>query len=178
MKKYLSLVAGLALVAGLSTVAQAQPVTGSGASPVVVNTYVTVTAPSIFKLTINDTSTAVTAPSETDFDNGGQDVMSAVAATVKSNRPYTLNISTNATNWTGSAGGRANKPVGDLLWGTGVASPTTAIGSSLAPIVPASTTGNNGSSSAATINYRIKWGYTDDTPGTYTIPVVYTLTSP
>jgi hypothetical protein len=176
MKKHLSLVAGLALVAGLSTPAQAQPVTATGASPLTVTTYVTVTAPSIFKLTINDTSTAVSAPTETDFDNGYQDVSSAVQATVKSNRPYSLSISGGAGTWTGTGGARANKPVGDLLWGTGT--PSTALTTSAALIGTASTTGNNGSSAAATLNYRINWGYTNDTPGTYTIPVVYTLTSP
>jgi len=177
MKKHLSLVAGLALVAGLTNAAQAQSVTVSGASPLSINTYVTVTAPSIFKLTINDTSTAVTAPVEADFDNGYQDVASAVTATVKSNRPYTLKIKGGAATWTGSGGARANKPVGDLLWGT-VSPAATALSTTDANIGSPSTTGNNGSSPAATVNYRILWGYTDDTPGTYTIPVVFTLTSP
>ncbi len=176
MKKLLSIAAGLAFVAGLSTTASAQAVTVSGASPLAVTTYVTVTAPSVFKLTINDTSTAVVAPTETDFDNGGQDVASAVTATVKSNRPYSLSIKGGAAVWTGTGGARANKPVADLLWGTGT--PSTALTTTAALIGTASTTGNDGSAAAATINYRIKWGYTDDTPGTYTIPVVYTLTSP
>jgi hypothetical protein len=174
MKRHLSLVAGLVLVA---SAAQAQSVTVSGASPLSVNTYVTVTAPSIFKLTINDTSTAVTAPVEADFDAGFQDVAGAVIATVKANRPYTLNIKGGAATWTGTGGARANKPIGDLLWGT-VSPAATALTASDVVIGSASTTGNNGSSPAATINYRILWGYTNDTPGTYSIPVVYTLTSP
>jgi hypothetical protein len=176
MKKHLSLVAGLALVAGLSTAAQAQvdPGTATGASPVSLNTYVTVTVPTILKLSIADTSTAVAAPDETHFDAGFQDVASAVSATVKSNKPYALSINGGASTWTGTGGARANKPVGDLLWGTGT--PSTALTTTAAAIVPLTSTGTSGATS--TVNYRITWGYTNDTPGTYTIPVVYTLTAP
>ena len=60
----------------------------------------------------------------------------------------------------------------------GIPPAATALTTSDVVIGSASTTGNNGSSPAATINYRILWGYTNDTPGTYSIPVVYTLTSP
>jgi len=176
MKKHLSLVAGLALVAGLSTAVQAQdPGTATGASPLSLNTYVTVTVPTILKLSIADTSTTVLAPTETNFDNGFQDVASAVSATVKSNKPYSLSINGGAGTWTGTGGARANKPVGDLLWGTGP-TPSTPLTTSAAAIVALTSTGTSGATS--TVNYRINWGYTNDTPGTYTIPVVYTLTAP
>lgn len=175
MKKLLSIAAGLALVAGISTAAQAQAVSVTGASPLSVTSYVTVTAPTILRLSINDTSTAVTAPVEADFDAGFQDVAGAVSATVKSNRGWTLKIKGGAATWTGTGGARLNKPVGDLLWGT-VSPAATAMTAVDANVAAPSLTGTSGATS--NINYRILWGYANDTPGTYSIPVVFTLTSP
>lgn len=172
MKKLLSIVAGLALVAGISTAAQAQQVTVTGASPLSITTYVSVTVPTLLSLDVNDTSTAVTAPTATDFDNGYQDVASAVIATVKSNTGYTLNIQGGSATW---AGGSGTKVVADLLWGN-TGPPAGTVMTTSPAVVSTSATGT--ASDAQTIDYRINWSYLTDTPGTYSMPVIFTLTAP
>jgi hypothetical protein len=171
MKKIVSLAAALALVA---STAQAQTVAATG-NPAAVTTYATVTVNTILRLTINDTSTAIGSPTEADFDAGFQDVGAAVTATVKSNRGWTLNIAGGAATWTGTGGASATKAVGDLRWRTGGAAPGTALTTSNVAI----NSGANGTGGTATnVSYDIVWTYASDTPGTYTLPVVFTATAP
>lgn len=171
MKKFIALAAGLALVA---TTAQAQTVSTT-ANPGSVTTYATVTVPTILDLTINDTSTAIAAPTETDFDNGFQDPAATVVATVKSNKAWSLSIKGGAATWTGTGGASATKAVGDLHWSTSGPGAGTALTTSNATIA-SSATGSSGA--ATTVNYRIIWSYASDTPGTYTIPVIFTAAAP
>jgi hypothetical protein len=48
--------------------------------------------------------------------------------------------------------------------------------STTAATIASSATGTAGSNT--TVNYRIIWSYTTDTPGTYTIPVIFTAAAP
>jgi hypothetical protein len=171
MKKLVSLAAAFALVA---STAQAQTVSTT-ANPGSVTTYATVTVNTIIRLTINDTSTAISSPTETDFDNGFQDVGAAVTATVKSNKAWSLSIAGGAATWTGTGGAQAAKPVGDLRWRTAGAAPGTALTTSNVSI----NSGASGTGGTATnVSYDIVWSYASDTPGTYTIPVVFTAAAP
>lgn len=171
MKKIVSLAAAFALVA---STAQAQAVSTT-ANPGSVTTYATVTVNTIIRLSINDTSTAITSPTETDFDNGFQDVGAAVTATVKSNKAWSLSIAGGAATWTGTGGARATKPVGDLRWRTAGAAPGTALTAGNVSI----NSGANGTGGTATnVSYDIVWSYASDTPGTYTIPVIFTAAAP
>ncbi|MEO6067906.1 MAG: hypothetical protein ABJB33_07395 [Gemmatimonadota bacterium] len=171
MKKLLTLAAGLALVA---STAQAQSVTTT-ANPGSITTYATVTVNTILRLTINDTSTAISSPVEADFDAGFQDVGPAVTATVKANKGYTLSIAGGAATWTGTGGAQAAKPVGNLRWRTAGAAPGTALTTSNVSIA-SSASGTGGTATA--VSYDIVWAYASDTPGTYTIPVVFTAAAP
>lgn len=178
MKKFISLAAGMALVAGVTTAANAQTVSTT-ANPGSVTTYATVTVNTILKLTINDTSTAISSPVEADFDAGFQDVGAAVTATVKSNKAWTLSIKGGAATWTGTGGAQASKAVGDLRWRTGGAAPGTALTTSNATINSGATgTSGGASGQGTTVSYDIVWSYASDTPGTYTIPVIFTAAAP
>ena len=171
MKKIVSLAAALALVA---STAQAQAVSTT-ANPGSVTTYATVTVNTIIRLSINDTSTAITSPTETDFDNGFQDVGAAVTATVKSNKAWSLSIAGGAATWTGTGGAQAAKPVGDLRWRTGGAAPGTALTTSNVSI----NSGASGTGGTPTnVSYDIVWSYASDTPGVYSIPVIFTAAAP
>ena len=171
MKKLVTLAAAFALVA---STAQAQTV-ATTANPGSVTTYATVTVPTILNLSINDTSTSIASPVQADFDNGFQDAASTVIATVKSNKAWSLTIKGGAANWTGTGGASATKVVADLHWsitgpGAGTAMTTSAVS------IASSATGTAGSNT--TVNYRIIWSYATDTPGTYTIPVIFTAAAP
>lgn len=171
MKKLVALAAAFALVA---STAQAQTV-ATTANPGSITTYATVTVNTIIKLTVDDTSTTISSPTEADFDAGFQDVGAAVTATVKSNKAWSLSIAGGAATWTGTGGAQAAKPVGDLRWRTAGAAPGAALTTSDVSIASSA----NGTASTATaVSYDIVWSYASDTPGTYTVPVVFTAAAP
>lgn len=170
MKKIVSLAAGLMLVA---TAAQAQSAFDN-TSPWTLSTTVSVTVPTILRLSLDDTTTALTAPTETDFDAGSQDNAGSITANVKANRGYTLNIKAGSATWSGGSGSKA---AGDLRWRTGGAAPGTALTTSDAA-VGTSASGTTGLGTDYAITYNIAWSYASDTPGTYTLPVVFTATAP
>src|SRR5437868_6326674 len=171
MKKVITLAAAFALVA---STAQAQAASTT-ANPGSLNTSAIVTVPTILLLSINDSSTNIAAPVQADFDNGFQDAAATVVATVKSNKAWSLTIKGGAATWTGTGGASATKAVGDLHWATTGPGAGTAMTTTAATIA-SGVTGT--ASSVTTVNYRILWSYTTDTPGTYTLPVVFTAAAP
>ena len=87
----------------------------------------------------------------------------------------TLTVTSNDLGNTGTGGAQATKPVGNLRWRTAGAAPGTALTTSNVSIASSA----NGTGGAATIvSYDIVWAYATDTPGTYTIPVVFTAAAP
>ena len=100
--------------------------------------------------------------------------------TIQANRSWTLNIrSQNATTWTyvGTAGGV--KPIGDLAW-------STASGGAFAAITNADAIFTAGASATsgtpAQAFFRTSWaggyGSPGNAPGTYSLPVIFTLSAP
>ena len=170
MKKLVTLAAGLALVVGASTAAEAQcNITLAGACPA---HNVTVTAPTILRLTTTTASTALSAPVEANFDNVlGRTDGTTVGITVKSNVLATGQIATGAANWSGP--GSTTKAIGDLRWSTTGAAPFTALTGTDAAVV-LSARGNR----SQTITWNTLWNSLTDEPGAYTIPVTFTLTTP
>jgi hypothetical protein len=163
--------AGVALL-GLSQQASAQVCTGN---PCSVTNAASVTVGTVLKLSLSSTSTSLTSPDTTAFNQGFQDDLSALTAKVKANRAWSLKISGATATWGASgAGARANKPVGDLAWSVSGGAPFTALSNTAASI--ASAGGTSGTTS--TVSYRTSWNYTLDTPGTYSMDVVFTATAP
>jgi len=69
---------------------------------------------------------------------------------------------------------RANKPAGDLLWATAAGGPFTALSTT-------AVSAGSGAPTAGTIPaffYRTAYDWTLDTPGAYSLTVVFTLTAP
>jgi hypothetical protein len=138
------------------------------------NVASSLTIPTLLRLSIDDTTTALTVPTETIYD-AGTIVTAGPIITLKTNNNWTLLVRAAAANWTGSGvGARANKPAGDLAWGTGVGGPFTA----LTTISTTVATGTRGASNVRSMYYRVAWSWPLDTPGTYTLVVIYTATSP
>ncbi|PYP17828.1 MAG: hypothetical protein DMD54_06545 [Gemmatimonadetes bacterium] len=163
----------LALLLGGVTTGRAQGCLGN---PCSVTNTASVTVGTVLSLTLSSTATALTAPSQTSYDNGFQDDPAALTATVKANRGWTLSVKSSAASWTPSgAGARVAKPAADLQWSTSGGAPFTALTTSNAGL---GTSASGTASVVQTISYRTLWDYTLDTPGTYSLDVVFTVTAP
>jgi hypothetical protein len=163
----------------LSAPARARAQTCAPAAPVpngscTVSTSTSITIPKVLQLTLSTIAQTLAAPAEADFDAGHKDAAGPVA-TVRTNAAWTLQIKTAAATWTAvGVGARANKPSTDLQW-------SNVSGSGYAGLTTGATTVTSGTATAATnvsFFYRVLYGWTVDTPGTYSLVVVFTLTTP
>ena len=100
--------------------------------------------------------------------------------TIKANRSWTLKIkSGNATNWTYVGSNAGVKPIGDLSWSTANNGTFAAITST-----DATFTSGAGASNGTAAQAFFKTSWTNDftsasnAPGTYSLPIVFTLTAP
>ena len=139
-----------------------------------------VTVGALVKLGMTTTTTALTNPTADDIDIGTTIADNGPNFTIKANRSWTLKIkSQNATNWTygGTSGGV--KPISHLTW-------STASNGTFAPITGADATFTSGGSASngtlAQAFFRTTWvgDFADPSnrEGTYTLPIVFTLTAP
>lgn len=139
---------------------------------------VSMTAGRVVRLQMSDGSTALTAPTTSDFD-AGFNTTTGPTLTVSSNAPWTLLVRSAATFWTAmdtspSAPARTTKPAGDLRWSTASGGTFNALTTGDVTLVGGSAT----ASSATTIFFQTLYDWTLDTPGNYSLSVVLTLTSP
>ena len=142
----------------------------SPSSTCTVSSALTSVVPVVARMTISATTLSLTAPGATAFaatqaaSTGVVDVGPTI--TVSSNSPYSL-ASSSAANW---GGGSGNKPASDLLIKTnaGTFDPIGAM--------PGGAAATN--SDAFALQYKTRYTWTIDTPGTYTLTVNYTLTAP
>ncbi len=142
------------------------------------NTSTSLTVPDVMQLTLTTTSTALTPPVAADYD-AGYVANAGPTATVKSNRPWRLQVSAGAATWTASntqpgVNARASKPAADLEWGTSAGGP-------FAPLSVTPATAQSGSATAGTpasFIFHTAYGWGLDTPGAYSLAVVFTLVAP
>lgn len=130
------------------------------------------------KLSIAPTSTALSTPTPANYDAGFA-ATTGPTATLRSNAAWTLAISAGAATWTAvdtqSEPARVNKPMSDLHWATALAGPFTPL--STTPVTFASGTATAGAT-AATLYYRTLYAWNLDTPGNYSLQIVFTITAP
>jgi hypothetical protein len=136
------------------------------------------TAGRVVRLQMSAGSTALTAPTTTDFD-AGFNATAGPTLTVSANAPWTLHLRSAATFWTAtntspSAPARTTKPAGDLLWSTAFGGTFNALTTGDVTLVGGGAT----ASSATTLYFHTLYNWTLDTPGNYSLSVVLTLTSP
>lgn len=153
---------------------------GKCSPDVVLATPGTMTNPALLKLTVSPTSSPLSPLSAT-ATMSDMDVAAGVAApatvsfTVQGNRAWSVQISGAAATWTASAGAWASKPVSDLRWSLSSTGATTAM--SVTPVTVTTGTATAGSA-PKTVYLRPAVHWATDLPGTYTIGVVFTLTTP
>jgi hypothetical protein len=137
-------------------------------------------------VTTYDSSAAAAGPNEYPIGATGP------VLTVKANRGWQLTIKAQNPTFTfakdatfglcrpGDATGTCTnssttplgKPAGELVWSSNATSAFASITTAGLPVASAAA----GSSASYTIYFRAKWAYATDVPGTYTLPVVYTVT--
>ncbi|MDP9143606.1 MAG: hypothetical protein M3N43_02745 [Actinomycetota bacterium] len=168
MKKIVSLAAGLALVASVNT-AQAQTCTTDGCT---VAHTVSATAPTILRLTLTSTATALANPVEAEFDDvNGVTHGSSFNVERRSNVDASVSIHTTAANWSGP--GTTTKAIGDLRYSTTGAAPFTAITGAAVGLI-ASDRGVDD----VDITWNTLWHLATDEPGAYSLATTFTLTTP
>jgi hypothetical protein len=141
-----------------------------------------VTVGALVKLGMSSATTSLTNPTAdqvdaaTPLDNPGP------SFTVKANRSWTLKIKANpavAGFWDYVGSNSGQKPIGDLAWATSSGGAYTAISATDASFTSGASSTNG---TAAQAFFRTSWvsDFTSasNAPGTYSLPIVFTLTAP
>ena len=139
---------------------------------------VSMTAGRVVRVQVSAGSTALTAPTPTDFDAGFNSTTGPLL-TVSANAAWMLHIRASAALWTATntspgAPARTTKPAADLKWSTASNGTFNALTTTDVLLVGGSAT----ASSATTLYFQTLYGWTLDTPGNYSLAVILTLTSP
>jgi len=130
-----------------------------------------------FSLALSSSATALTVPTAAHY-NTGYAATNGPTVTISSNANWTLGINSSTTTWTavttGTEPARATKPSTDLQWSRAVGGPFGGMTTTAAAV-------QGGSAVAATVInlfYRTTYAWGLDTPGNYSIQIVFTLTAP
>jgi len=175
MRKFVPFVAVAALVASAPVQAQSCAVSSTSGDAVncTVGTTLSMTMPSIMKLTLG-------TPANIDaFNAAGQDTTITTGPTVdvRSNRSYRVQISS-AANFSHTAlNGAAQylKPADELRWSVNGGAASTAMTASATDIASGSATN---ASTTKTVTYLTAYDITKDQPGAYSLAVTFTLVAP
>lgn len=141
-------------------------------------TISSVTFPTVLSLTISGTTATLTAPTIGSFGPDSTatitdaNLTSVVAA---GNTGFHVTMRTTATNWTSTGTPPAPKPNSDLTWGTSSGGPFSTISTTPVTII---TSASRSNPITVNLSFRTKWNFIQNTTGTYTLPLVFTLVSP
>lgn len=167
----------------LAMVVAAAPASGqscSGLNSCNITTTASVNVPVLVDLNVAGAGAiTLTSPTVADFATGYvQDAGPAI--TVKANRTWTLSIHTsNVTDWTYTAGGQSGvKPIGDLTWSTTAGGSYTPVTNSATNVVTAQPKGTQTPTIFFRTLYDSDFGAAKNTYGSYSIPLVFTLSAP
>jgi hypothetical protein len=151
----------------------------SGTNSCTVTTTASLALPALVDLNVSGGGAIVlTPPTASDFGSAVQD--NGPTFTVKANRSWSLAVHTTAvTNWTYAGGNGGIKPISDLTWSNTAGGSYAAITGTAASIVSAQAKTNAGS---PTIFFKTLYpaAFDDDrnSAGSYSIPLVFTLSAP
>ncbi|HTR21971.1 MAG TPA: hypothetical protein VMH88_14055 [Gemmatimonadales bacterium] len=138
-----------------------------------INTSASITIGTVMQLSLSGTTTALTPPTIAGYTTGYVP-NAGPTVTVRCNQAWHLQVAAAAATWTAVAPARVNKPASDLQW-------SLAANGTFAGLTTAAVTVTNGTATAGTVTnffYRTLYSFSLDTPGNYSLAVVYTLISP
>ena len=152
---------------------------GNAGSCNTINTA-SVSVNALVKLGMSAATTSLTSPTADQIEAGAVIADAGPSFTVKANRSWTLNIkTTNPTIWTYAGSFAGTKPISDLTWSNAVAGTFANMGTSDALFLSGAGATNG---AAAQAFFRTVWaaGFAQpsNVPGTYSLPVVFTLSAP
>lgn len=179
MKATRSLLAAMVLGTAIGATQANAQCSGNAGSCNTTNTA-SVSVGALVKLGMSSATTSLTAPTADDIDVGAVIANAGPNFTIKANRSWTLKIkSQNATNWTYAGSNSGVKPIGDLAWSTAVAGTFVAITNADATFTSGAGASNG---LAAQAFFRTSWlaDFADasNREGSYSLPIVFTLTAP
>lgn len=169
-----------AVIAGSIGASQANAqCSGNAGGCLTVNTA-SATVNALVKLGMSATTTTLSAPTADQVDVGATLGDAGPTFTIKANRSWTLNIRTsNASTWTYVGTASGSKPISDLTWSNAVAGTYAAISTSDALFLSGAAATNG---TPAQAFFKTVWaaGFTQasNAPGTYSLPIVFSLTAP
>lgn len=139
-----------------------------------------VTVGALVKLGMSSATTALTAPTADQVALGSSIDDAGPTFTIKANRSWTLKMkSGNALDWTYSGTDAGVKPITDLTWAPIAAGPYAAISTTDATVASGAAATNTATAQAF---FRTLWtaDFTSpsNAPGTYSLPIVFTLSAP
>lgn len=166
----------LPLLAALAAPVPARAQLGCAGSSCTVE--ISVPVADVLRITLSNGGVPLGSPGEADYAAGYRDVSGpAVTASVKANRPFQVQVVGGQASFS-YLGSHTNpaKPASDLLWATsqaGLAGTTTNMGT------PALLLNQGpGGNVQASLFLRTRWSFTSDVPGTYSLPIRFTLSAP
>lgn len=121
---------------------------------------------------ISGNTTTLTPPTAASFQTGYQDSNGPIL-TVRSNTAVSVGLSSSASTWQRN-GGATTKSASHLQWSTTGAAPFTPVTTATSVL----STGAPTSGQSQTLTYRVQYQFTLDVPGTWTLPLVFTMVSP
>jgi hypothetical protein len=138
------------------------------------------TVNALVKLGMSATTTALSSPTADQVDIGATLADAGPTFTIKANRSWSLNIRTsNPSTWTYAGTFAGAKPISDLTWSNAAAGTYAAISSSDALFLSGAAASNG---TAAQAFFKTVWaaGFTQSSnaPGTYSLPIVFSLSAP
>ena len=138
---------------------------------------ISITIAKTFELSLSAASTSLATPTTATYNAGFASTTGPIA-TIKSNAPWALSISALTATWsavdTNTEPARTNKPASDLSWSTaplGTYADLTTLGAQVA-------TGAASLASSVSLYYRTKYAWALDTPGIYSLQIVFTIVAP
>ena len=132
-------------------------------------------APTLMELTVSPTTWSVT-PTLANL-NSGQTPTHTMTLSVRANRSWIVTASGNATFTASGSLARANKPVSNIRWSEVNSGVDTGLSTTAATI----TSGSAGAATGSNVKTLYWWttlSWTGDPPGSYSMPITLTLTTP
>ncbi len=133
--------------------------------------------PAIFDLRLSATTTDLAAPTTAVYNTGFAQTTGPVA-TIRSNAAWALSISALTPMWsavnTETEPARPDKPAADLAWATSPGGTFTNLSTSAAEIANGLPT----LGTSVSLYYRTRYRWDLDTPGNYSMQIVFTIAAP
>jgi hypothetical protein len=173
------LLAATVLVSALSVTQANAQCSGNAGTCNTTNTA-SVSVNALVKLGMSAATTSLTSPTADQVEVGVTLSDAGPSFTIKANRSWTLNLkTTSASNWTYVGTQSGTKPISDLTWSNASAGTYVAISTADALFLSGASSTNG---TPAQAFFKTVWaaGFTQpsNAPGTYSLPLVFTLSAP